>query len=120
MDFLIKDLIKLNDYPTVEKLAFHKEISNIFKKDNLLFDTLFYGPSGSGKNTLIFSYLQKIFGKQVIDMVPNIDNKTTQEMINFNMEKVGSILTNHNLTLINDSVNDETIQDFLTKFTRKD
>ena len=61
MDFLIKDLIKLNDYPTVEKLVFHKEIAKIFNKDSILFDTLFYGSSGSGKTTLIFSYLQKIF-----------------------------------------------------------
>ena len=121
MDFLIKDLIKLNVYPTVEKLVFHKELSKIFNKDSILFDTLFYGPSGSGKTTLFFSYLQKIFGKQVIEMVPNIniDSKTSQEIVNFNMEKVGSILTNHNLTLINDSVNDETIQNFLREYIER-
>ena len=119
MDFLIKDLIKLNDYPMVEKLVFHKEIAKIFNKDSMLFDTLFYGSSGSGKTTLIFSYLQKIFGKQVIEMVPNIDTKTSQEIVNFNMEKVGFILTNHNLTLINDSVNDETIQDFLREYMER-
>ena len=119
MDFLIKDLIKLNDYPTVEKLAFHKEIAKIFNKESILFDTLFYGSSGSGKTTLIFSYLQEIFGKQVINMVPNIDTKTSQEMVSFNMEKVGCILTNHNLTLVNDSVNDETIQDFLREYMER-
>lgn len=121
MDFLIKDLIKLNDYPTVEKLVFHKELSKIFNKDSILFDTLFYGPSGSGKTTLFFSYLQKIFGKQVIEMVPNIniDSKTSQEIVNFNMEKVGCILTNHNLTLINDSVDDETIQNFLREYIER-
>ena len=127
MDFLIKDLIKLNDYPTVEKLVFHKELSKIFNKDSILFDTLFYGPSGSGKTTLFFSYLQKIFGKQVIEMVPNIntstnintDSKISHEIVNFNMEKVGYILTNHNLTLINDSVNDETIQDFLREYIER-
>ena len=54
-------------------------------------------------------------------MVPNIniDSKTSQEIVNFNMEKVGCILTNHNLTLINDSVDDETIQNFLREYIER-
>jgi replication factor C subunit 3/5 len=125
MDFLVKDLIKPNYYPTINNLKFHDDLIKILNSDDLLFDTLFYGPSGSGKLTLIMAYLQKIFGPSVTNLTPNmtsksITNATTtkcnEQTNTFTLEKVGVPLSNNNLILINDSMNDESIQDFFRDY----
>jgi hypothetical protein len=113
MDFLVKDLIKLNYFPPLEDFKFHKSIVDIFKKDQILFDTLLHGSSGSGKLTLLMAYLQKQFGEGILTLHSNSESKATDPT--FNLEKVGAILSNNNLVIINDSVNDDTVYDFMTK-----
>ena len=112
MDFLVKDLIKPNNYPNFDNFTFHSDLVNIFKNSGILFDTLLRGTSGSGKTTLFLGYLQKIFGISVLNLVPNSENKNTD--LSFNLERVGVPLSNNNLVIINDSVNDETLYNFLT------
>ena len=123
MDFLVKDLIKPNYYPQINNINFHNDLLKIINGDNVLFDTLFYGPSGSGKLTLIMAYLQKIFGQTVMNLTPNMcftstttTTKSNDQSTSFNLEKVGFPLSNNNLILINDSMNDESIQDFFRDY----
>lgn len=122
MDFLVKDLIKPNYYPQLNNINFHDDLIKILSGDNVLFDTLFYGPSGSGKLTLIMAYLQKIFGPNVMNLTPNMSFTTTsttksnEQSTSFNLEKVGFPMSNNNLILINDSMNDESIQDFFRDY----
>ncbi len=116
MDFLVKDLIKPNYYPTLEDNKFNQEIVNIFKNNETVFDTLLYGPTGSGKLTLLFGYLQKIYGSSVLNLFPNITKKNDDDSNITNIEKVGVPLTNSNLILFNDSVSDEIIQDFIKDY----
>lgn len=114
MDFLLK----LNEFPTLDIINFNPEITGILNNDNILFDTLFYGVSGSGKLTLLFAYLQKVYGKSVLNLVPyNNKNESSSTNETFIMEKVGYPLTNSNLILINDSVSDESFYDFLMEQT---
>jgi hypothetical protein len=113
MDFLVKDLIKLNYFPQLENFKFHKSIVDILKNDMILFDTLFHGSSGSGKLTLFMGYLQKLFGEGALTLYPNSESKMND--VTFNLEKVGAILSNNNLAIINDSVSDDTVYDFITK-----
>jgi DNA replication protein DnaC len=82
---------------------------NIFKNSGTLFDTILYGPSGAGKMTLFMGYLQQLFGVSVLNLVPNSENKNID--LSFNLERVGVPLSNTNLVVINDSVNDETLYD---------
>jgi hypothetical protein len=112
MDFLVKDLIKPNHYPNFDNFTFHSDLVNIFKNSGTLFDTILYGPSGAGKMTLFMGYLQQLFGVSVLNLVPNSENKNID--LSFNLERVGVPLSNTNLVVINDSVNDETLYDFLT------
>jgi DNA polymerase III delta prime subunit len=119
MDFLIKDLIKLNNYPTFDKFGFHNNLSKTFNNDQHLYDTLFYGSSGSGKLTLLFAYLQKQFGSDALTFAPNQDNKANEDNSTFVIDKVGVPLSNSNIILINDSVNDETIQDYLREYIER-
>jgi hypothetical protein len=111
MDFLIKDLIKLNDYPSLDKIKFNQDIIDILNNNNIMFDTLFYGASGAGKTTLLIAYLQKIFGQSVLNVVPY--NNKSETTLNFTIDKIGSPLTNNNLIIINDSVSDDIFYDFL-------
>ena len=113
MDFLVKDLIKLNYFPLLEDFKFHKSMVDILKTEHIMFDTLFHGSSGAGKLTLFMGYLQKQFGEGVLTLYPNSESKMTDTT--FNLEKVGTILSNNNLVIINDSVNDDTVYDFITK-----
>ena len=112
MDFLVKDLIKPNNYPNFDNFTFHSDLVNIFKNSGILFDTILHGPSGAGKTTLLLGYLQQIFGLSVLNLVPNSENKNTDS--SFNLERVGVPLSNDKLVIINDSVNDDTLYDFLT------
>jgi DNA polymerase III delta prime subunit len=116
MDFLVKDLIKPNHYPTFDDIKFNDDLIKILNSDNILFDTLFYGPSGSGKLTLIMAYLQKVYGVSIINLTPNMTSKNNEDSISFNLERVGIPLSNSNLILINDSMNDENIQDFFRDY----
>jgi GTPase SAR1 family protein len=120
MDFLVKDLIKPNYYPNINNLKFYDDLIKMLNSGDLLFDTLFYGPSGSGKLTLIMAYLQKVFGPSIVNMTPNASNTTSKSVettsVTFNLEKVGVPLSNSNLILINDSMNDENIQDFFRDY----
>jgi len=112
MDFLVKDLIKPNNYPNLDDIIFdYNNITNILKKDNILFDTLFYGVSGSGKTTLFMAYLQKIFGVEILNLTPTNDIKSTES--SFIIEKIGSPLSNSSLIVINDSVSDDVLYEFL-------
>lgn len=112
MDFLVKDLIKPNNYPTIDDIIFdYDNVTNILKKGSILFDTLFYGVCGSGKTTLFMAYLQKIFGISVLNLTPTNDTKTAES--SFIIEKVGSPLSNSNLIVINDSVSDDVLYEFL-------
>lgn len=114
MDFLLK----LNEFPILDNINFNLEITNMLKNDDILFDTLFYGVSGSGKLTLLFAYLQKVYGKSVLNLVPyNNKNESSSTNGTFIMEKVGYPLTNSNLILINDSVSDDTFYEFLMEQT---
>ncbi len=113
MDFLVKDLIKINNFPKLDDFKFHKSIVEILKSDDILFDTLLHGSSGSGKLTLFMGYLQKLFGESILTLYPNSESK--QVDISFNLDKVGAILSNNNLAIINDSVNDDTVYEFITK-----
>jgi hypothetical protein len=116
MEFLVKDLIKPNHYPQLNKIIFNKDITRMLKKDDVLFDTLFYGISGSGKATLLMAYLQKIFGLEVLKLNPNhttsSDNKNSDSNLT-TIEKTGVPLSNNNLIVINDSITDETFYEFL-------
>ncbi len=106
MDFLVKDLIKINNYPSLDDITFdYNNITKILKEDSILFDTLFYGVSGAGKTTLFMAYLQKLFGTEILNLVPTNDSKSSD--ITFTIEKVGSPLSNSNLIVINDSVSDD-------------
>ncbi len=112
MDFLVKDLIKLNYYPSLDDITFdYNNITKILKEDSILFDTLFYGVSGAGKTTLFMAYLQKLFGTEILNLVPTNDSKSSD--ITFTIEKVGSPLSNSNLIVINDSVSDDVLYEFL-------
>jgi len=116
MDFLVKDLIKPNYYPSLDDNKFNKEIIQILKNDTILFDTLFYGPNGSGKLSLLLGYLQKLYGQEVLNLFPNINKKNDEESSSINIDKVGVPLSNRNIILFNDSVSDETIQDFMKDY----
>ncbi len=116
MDFLVKDLIKPNYYPKLEDNKFNPEIIDIFKNQSILFDTLLYGPSGSGKLSLLFGYLQKLYGLSVLSLYPNITKKNDDDSNTTTIEKVGVPLSNSNLILFNDSVSDEIIQDFIKDY----
>ena len=59
--------------------------------------------------TLFMGYLQQLFGVSVLNLVPNSENKNID--LSFNLERVGVPLSNTNLVVINDSVNDETLYD---------
>jgi len=118
MDFLIKDLIKVNNYPLLEDISFHHEYIKMFNKGTL-FDTLLFGPSGAGKLTLLFGYLQKVFGPSVLTFSPTINSKNNEEDSTFNIDKIGVPLSNGNIVLINDSVSDDTIQDFFREYTER-
>jgi hypothetical protein len=111
MDFLVKDLIKPNNYPNLDDITFNLNIIKILKNDNILFDTLFYGMSGSGKTTLFISYLQKLFGSEILNLSPTNDSKGSD--ITFIIEKIGTPLSNSNLIIINDSVSDDILYEFL-------
>ncbi len=118
MDFLIKDLIKINNYPLLEDISFNHEYINLFNKGTL-FDTLLYGPSGSGKLTLLFGYLQKVFGSSVLNFTPSMNNKSSEDDTSFNIDKIGVPLSNGNIVLINDSVSDDTIQEFFKEYNER-
>lgn len=112
MDFLVKDLIKPNNYPNLDDIIFdYDNITNVLKKDNIMFDTLFYGVSGSGKTTLFMAYLQKLFGAEILNLSPTNDTKSTES--SFIIEKIGSPLSNSSLIVINDSVSDDVLYEFL-------
>lgn len=121
MNFLVKDLIKPNNYPKLSEFNFHKNYTDAFNNltlENPLLDTLFYGPSGSGKFTLILAYLEHIYGPDVLHLTPNeITEKKTKtdktSKLDFNIERVGAIYTNRYLTIINDTINDDKILDLL-------
>ena len=116
MDFLVKELIKPNHYPQLNKIIFNKDITRILKNNDVLFDTLFYGVSGAGKTTLLMAYLQKLFGQDVLKLNPNnvslSDNKSSDNQIT-TIEKSGVPLSNNNLIVINDSISDEIFYEFL-------
>jgi hypothetical protein len=116
MDFLVKDLIKPNYYPSLENNEFNKEIVEILNTNKILFDTLFYGATGSGKLTLLLGYLQKLYGPEALNLFPNISKKNDEDSLSLNADKVGVPLSNHNIILFNDSVSDETIQDFMKEY----
>jgi GTPase SAR1 family protein len=113
MDFLVKDLIKPNNYPQLNKIIFHKDVTRILKNDNILFDTLFYGVSGAGKTTILMAYLQKLFGQEVLTLNPNNNSASDMNNIITTIEKSGVPLTNNNLIVINDSISDDTFYEFL-------
>ena len=111
-------LLKLNEFPVLDNINFNSEITIMLKNDDILFDTLFYGVSGSGKLTLLFAYLQKVYGKSILNLVPyNNKNESTSTNGTFILEKVGYPLTNSDLILINDSVSDDSFYDFLMEQT---
>ena len=85
MNFLLKDLIKPNEYPFLDDMYFHKDIKKIFKGGNTLFDTILYGASGSGKLTLLFGYLQEKYSKNILKLVPNNEySSSINDNINYN------------------------------------
>jgi|SaaInlV_165m_DNA_1040744.scaffolds.fasta_scaffold28794_1 replication factor C subunit 3/5 len=49
----------------LNKIVHHKDICNQLLNMNNIENSIFYGPSGSGKKTLILSYLAHRYGKQV-------------------------------------------------------
>jgi hypothetical protein len=116
MDFLVKDLIKPNNYPQLNKIIFNKDIARMLNSNDFMFDTLFYGISGSGKTTLLMAYLQKLFGSEVLKLNPNNtsynDSKNSDNNLT-TIEKTGVPLSNNNLIVINDSISDEIFYEFL-------
>jgi hypothetical protein len=128
MNFLVKDLINPSFRPPLKKLDFHHIYRDSFKSlsiKNGLFDTIFIGASGSGKLTLIFAYLQHIFGEEVLRLIPNEfsdkskvnvkKNKGNSKdfLTEINFETVESIYSNNYITLINDSVPDDKLLEYL-------
>lgn len=123
MNFLVKDLIKPNNYPKLLELDFQTKYIKPFQAMTLedpLFDTLFYGPSGSGKFTLAMAYLQHLYGSEVLKLTPNETHDKKKKVdksskLDFTIEKVGAIYTSRYLTIMNDTVNDDKIVEFLKK-----
>ena len=64
----------------------------------------------------ILGYLQKLYGQEVLNLFPNINKKNDEESSSINIDKVGVPLSNRNIILFNDSVSDETIQDFMKDY----
>jgi hypothetical protein len=126
-------LLKLNNYPLLENIKFKSfdNITRILKSDDILFDTLLYGSSGSGKITLLMAYLQKQFGSDVLKLTPNFkssSNNSSNQSVgsnganssngsnsanDFNLDKIGVPLTNDNLIVINDSVSDDCFYEYI-------
>ena len=115
-------LIKLNNYPLLKDIKFKsfKNITRILDSDDILFDTLLYGSSGSGKLTLLMSYLQKQYGSDVLKLTPNLKTSSSNSSNNagnttndFVLDKIGVPLTNDNLIMITDSVSDDTFYEFI-------
>lgn len=129
MNFLVKDLLNPSIRPTLKDLDFHLEYRDSFKLlsiQNGLFDTLFIGPPGSGKLTLIFAYLQHLFGPTVLKLVPNefSEKQSTNTkkgkssnksdlLTELNFEMIETIYSNNYVTLINDSVSDDKLLEYL-------
>lgn len=126
MNFLVKDLIKPNLRPPLEKFNFHSKYSKSFQNlslDNPLYDTIFYGASGSGKFTLLMACLQRFYGPKVLKLTPIWDGsdekkKKGKSNIEFTIESVGSVYGNEYLTLINPTVKDTMKDDKIVEYLK--
>lgn len=118
MEFLTKNLIKINYYPDLIDNKFHKKyISMLMDKKMPLMDTIFYGASGSGKFSLFVGYLKHYFEDQkVLDLVPDTLEEKISTSGELKLEYVGYPLVNKYLVLINDSVNNDKTLKILEKY----
>lgn len=105
----------------ITEISFHHDIYKLLEnmsKDESVPHTIFYGPDGSGKNTLIGCFLEMLYGPEVNTVtntnytVAGSGNKT--EIITVRQ-------SNHHITIVpfNNNFDRYIIQDIVKKYARK-
>jgi len=96
----------------LEQIIHHKDICNKLLKLKKIENCIFYGPSGSGKKTIVLSYLANIYGKQIYNTTyVKKDIEGSIELIVLQSQKHFEIdikkYSNHDKTIVMDLLKEE-------------